>query len=154
MALRAARILRATEATGVTNRLLLTLASPSEAIFVNKPVDTVTLPGVEGEFTVSNNHSLIVSQLKAGVITVREGGDNKSFFVSDGFFFYNLPTDDSGCCKAEVAGVEVVPTSALDKERAAQVLSELLAGPKDTEWDKARTQLGSSLVNQVLKHAE
>eukprot|EP00812_Abedinium_dasypus_P012239 NODE_5769_length_556_cov_339.680639.p4 GENE.NODE_5769_length_556_cov_339.680639~~NODE_5769_length_556_cov_339.680639.p4 ORF type:complete len:50 (+),score=6.50 NODE_5769_length_556_cov_339.680639:3-152(+) len=32
----------------------------------------VTVPGTEGTFTVTNNHSLIVSQVKAGVITVRE----------------------------------------------------------------------------------
>lgn len=155
MALRSARILRmASEATGVTNRLLLTLTSPGEAICIKKPVDSVTVPGTEGVFTVTNNHSLIVSQLKAGVINVRDGSDTKDYFISDGFLFFNHPTDGSGCCTAEVAGVEIVPTSALDKDRAAQVLSELMASPKDTEWDRAKAQLGAALVNQVIKAAE
>merc|ERR1711976_302721 len=99
-------------------------------------------------FTLTNNHSLIVSQLKAGVITVTDGPEKKDYFVSDGFLFFNHPTDGSGCCTAEVSAVELVPTSALD-DRATQVLSELLAAPKDTEWDRTRAQLGSALVNQV-----
>lgn len=157
MALRAARIFRfATEAasSGVSNRLLLTLASPAEAIYVKKPVDSITVPGTEGVFTVTNNHSLIVSQLKAGVITVRDGTDSKDFFISDGFLFFNHPKDASGCCTAEITAVEMVPTSALDKDRAAQVLTELMASPKDTEWDAVRIQLGTALVNQVIKAAE
>merc|ERR1712151_1139004 len=117
------------------------------AIFLKKPIDSVTVPGTEGTFTLTNNHSLIVSQLKAGVITVREGQESKDYFISDGFLFYNQPTDGSGCCTAEVSGVEIVPTSSLDKEWATQVLSELLAAPKDTEWDKAKSQLGAALCN-------
>merc|ERR1712032_1186651 len=85
---------------------LLTLCSPSEAVMLKKPVDSVTVPGTEGTFTVTNNHSLIVSQLKAGVITVREGADSKDYFISDGYLFFNHPTDGSGCCTAEVSAVE------------------------------------------------
>merc|ERR1711976_1144360 len=129
MALRAARLFRAaSDNAGVTNRLLLSLCSPGEAIYLRKPVDSVTVPGTEGTFTVTNNHSLIVSQLKAGVITVREGATNKDYFISDGFLFFNQPTDTSGCCTAEVSAVELVPTSALDKDRATTVLTELMAG--------------------------
>mmetsp|Transcript_116094 Transcript_116094/g.324691 ORF Transcript_116094/g.324691 Transcript_116094/m.324691 type:complete len:155 (+) Transcript_116094:96-560(+) len=154
MALRAARLLRFAESAGATNRLLLTMCSPAEAVFVKKPVDSVTVPGTEGTFTITNNHSLIVSQLKAGVITVREGQENKDYFISDGYLFYNHPTDGSGCCSAEISAVELVPTSSLDKDRAAQVLTELLAAPKDNEWDRARASLGAALVNQVIKAAE
>merc|ERR1719504_563741 len=130
------------------------MTSPSEAVYLKKPVDSVTLPGTEGTFTVTNNHSLIVSQLKAGVITVRDGAESKDFFISDGFLFFNHPTDGSGCCSAEVSAVELVPTSALDKDRATQVLTELMAAPKDTEWDKTKAALGAALVQQVIKVAE
>mmetsp|Transcript_74085 Transcript_74085/g.130982 ORF Transcript_74085/g.130982 Transcript_74085/m.130982 type:complete len:155 (-) Transcript_74085:57-521(-) len=154
MALRSARLLRAASDASVTNRLLLTLTSPGEAIYMKKAVDSVTVPGTEGVFTVTNNHSLIVSQLKAGVINVKDGSESKDYFISDGFLFFNHPTDASGCCTAEVSAVEVVPTSALDKDRATQVLSELMAAPKDTEWDRTKAQLGAALVSQVIKAAE
>merc|ERR1719450_1345819 len=133
---------------------MLSMCSPSEAIFLKKPVDSLTVPGTEGTFTVTNNHSLIVSQLKAGVITVRDGAENKDYFISDGFLFYNHATDGSGCCTAEVSGIEIVPTSSLDKEQASQVLTELMAAPKDTEWDRTKSALGAALVAQVIKAAE
>mmetsp|Transcript_28547 Transcript_28547/g.60741 ORF Transcript_28547/g.60741 Transcript_28547/m.60741 type:complete len:156 (+) Transcript_28547:89-556(+) len=155
MAFRLSRFRRfAAEPTGVTNRLLLTLGSPAESICFKKPVDSVTVPGYEGVFTLTNNHSLTVSMLKPGVITVREGSNTEEYFVSDGFVFFNQAKDDSGCCTAEISAVEAVPTSALDKDRATQVLSELLSGPKDTEWDKAKIQLGSALCNAVIRAAQ
>ena len=136
-----------------TNRLLLTLGSPRESIYVNKPIDSVTVPGAEGTFTLTNNHSLLVSMLKAGVVTVRDGTVTTDYFVSDGFVFFNNPKDGSGCCTAEISGIEVVPTSALDKERALQMIAELNASPKDTEWAKVKAQLGTNLLNQVAKAA-
>jgi len=157
MALRLARLARFAAEGGpaVQNRLLLTMGSPAEAIYNMKPIDSITVPGAEGTFTMTNNHSLIISQLKAGVITVRhDANDVKNYFISDGFVFFNHPKDDSGCCTAEVSGIEIVPTSALDKDRAVQVLSELNAGPKDTEWDRTKIQLGTAMVNQVLKACE
>merc|ERR1719491_1405937 len=154
MALRASRLFRFAEAAGVTNRLLLSMSSPGEAIYLKKAVDSVTVPGTEGTFTVTNNHSLIVSQLKAGVITVRDGAESKDYFISDGFLFFNHPTDGSGCCTADVSAVEMVPTSALDRERATTVLSELMAAPKDNEWERTRAALGAALIQQVIKAAE
>lgn len=153
MATHLSRVLRFAAPAGVTNRLLLTLGSPRESIFLNKPVDSVTVPGAEGTFTLTNNHSLTVSMLKAGVITVRDGTTSSDYFVSDGFVFFNNPKDGSGCCTAEVSGLEIVPTSALDKERAAQMITELNASSKDTEWAKVKAQLGTNLLNQVIKAA-
>ena len=111
--------------------------------FVKKNTcDSVTVPGAEGTFTLTNNHSLIVSQLNPGVrffkkcffdgvkieiknfqnwnlqyllavfwqkklkklnkknnlkvVTVRSEGEDKDYFISDGYVFYNHATDDSG----------------------------------------------------------
>lgn len=154
MAFRLARITRFAAPSGVTNRMLLTLGSPRESIYLNKPVDSITVPGAEGTFTLTNNHSLVVSLLKAGVITVREGTTTNEYFISDGFVFFNNPKDGSGCCTAEISGVEIVPTSALDKDRAAQLISELNASAKDSEWSKVKAQLGTNLLNQVIKAAK
>lgn len=44
----------------------------------------------------------------SGVITVRDGTDLKDFFISDGFVFFNQPSDGTGCCRAEISGVELV----------------------------------------------
>ena len=152
--LRVSRALRFAAPEGVTNRLLLTMGSPAESIYKNRPVDSVTIPGAEGDMTLGNNHSQVVSMLKPGVITVREGGNKEDFFVSDGWAFMSAPKDESGCCTAEISGIEVVPVAALDKDRAQQVLSEILSGPKDTEWDKAKVSLGTTLCNAIIRAAQ
>lgn len=94
---------------------------------------------------------MTVSMLKAGVITVRENNTTADYFVSDGFVFFNNPKDGSGNCVAEISGVEIVPVSALDKERATQMIAELNAGSKDSDWARVRAQLGTNLLNQVIK---
>nr|CEL68955.1 TPA: ATP synthase, putative [Neospora caninum Liverpool] len=73
------------------NQLLLTLSSPSEAIYVRTPVRSVTVPGSEGAMTMTNGHSQTVARLKAGEIIVRKGesGDDvERFFLSDGFVLF------------------------------------------------------------------
>ena len=140
-----------TSSAAVSNRLLLTMGSPRESIFKNKPIDSVTVPGAEGTFTLTNNHSMTVSMLKAGVITVRGNNSATDYFVSDGFVFLNNPKDGSGNCVAEISGVEIVPVSVLDKERATQMIAELNAGSKDSDWARVRAQLGTNLLNQVIK---
>lgn len=137
------------------NKMFLTLGSPRESIFLNKTVEAVTVPGVEGYFTLTHNHSLTVSQLRPGMITVKladQGSALQEFFVSDGFVFFNMNED--GTSRAEISGVEVVPVSALDKDKAVQLISEINAAPKESEWDKVRANLATNLLNQVLKFAK
>lgn len=47
-----------------------------------------------------------------------------------------------------------MPKEALDKDRAAQLLSEVQSAAKETEWDKVKAQLGNSdgslIRSQVL----
>ena len=130
------------------DKLLLTLGSPRESIFQSRPVDSVTVPGTEGYFTLTQGHSQTISMLRPGVITVREGALSTEFFVSDGFAFFG------GGNKAEISGVEVVPVAALDKEKAIAMITELQSGSKDTDWDRVKVQLGVNMLNQVIKFAQ
>lgn len=54
------------------------------------------------------------------------------------------PKDDSNCSTAEVLGVEIVPSSTLSKETAAQELQQLLqhAAAAGDQWTKAKALLG------------
>ncbi len=135
------------------SKMFLTLGSPRESIFLNKAVEAVTVPGLEGYFTLTHNHSLTVSQLRAGLITVKlEANNVQEYFVSDGWVFFNHNED--GSSRADISGVEVVPTSALDKDKAVQLIAEVNAGAKESEWDKVRATLATNLLNQVIKFAK
>ncbi|KAL8448057.1 hypothetical protein Emed_004056 [Eimeria media] len=144
--------------SGVKNKLLLTLASPTESYFLRAPVLSVSVPGSEGQMTITNNHSALVARLKAGEILIyeKEGTPPKRFFLSDGFAFVNTPQDDRNCGVVEVLGVEVLPSHLLDKEAAAQQLQQLLqaAAAAHDPWTKAKALLGQDLLGAVMRAAQ
>lgn len=50
--------------------MYLEIVSPEATLFSSK-VDSVTVPGTDGEFQMLNNHAPIVSTLTAGTIKIR-----------------------------------------------------------------------------------
>jgi F-type H+-transporting ATPase subunit epsilon len=61
----------------------LTITSVTGAQF-DGMAESVTLPGSAGEMTMLSNHEPLVTTLKPGKITVRAGGENKTFDVDGG----------------------------------------------------------------------
>jgi len=65
--------------------LHLNIVSPEKEIY-NGEIDSVTLPGIIGSFTILPQHAPIVSSLGAGkVIYVPEGGEEQSIEIKGGF---------------------------------------------------------------------
>jgi len=60
------------------------LVSP-ERVLISDDVEHVVLPGSEGELGVLPCHAPVVVALKAGMITVIDGGSSKKLFVKGGF---------------------------------------------------------------------
>ncbi|OGG49388.1 hypothetical protein A3C18_01160 [Candidatus Kaiserbacteria bacterium RIFCSPHIGHO2_02_FULL_54_11b] len=66
------------------NTFHLTIASVGETRYDGAAV-SATLPGTAGEFTILAHHEPIVTTLKPGTITVREGGgESKQFEIESG----------------------------------------------------------------------
>ena len=61
----------------------LTIASVGETHF-DGSATSATFPGSAGEFTVLAHHEPLVTTLKKGVITIREGGEAKEIPIQDG----------------------------------------------------------------------
>jgi F-type H+-transporting ATPase subunit epsilon len=55
--------------------MYLEIVSPEATLF-SGPVDSVAVPGVNGEFQMLNNHAPIVSILKKGIINIHTHGQN------------------------------------------------------------------------------
>jgi F-type H+-transporting ATPase subunit epsilon len=63
----------------------LIVLTPDKKVFEGKVI-RITVPGVEGEFEVLDNHTSIVSSLKLGVISITtENKSNLNLSVSSGF---------------------------------------------------------------------
>ena len=69
--------------------LRLNLVSPEKELFDGE-VESVTLPGVIGSFTILPQHAPIVASLQAGVVTyVTEGGEEHTHEIHGGFIEMN-----------------------------------------------------------------
>ena len=64
--------------------LKLEIVTPEAKVY-SEDVDMVTLPGAEGEMGIYPNHVPLMTQLVAGEIAVRKGGQDFFLAVGDGF---------------------------------------------------------------------
>jgi F-type H+-transporting ATPase subunit epsilon len=68
----------------MANTLKLEIVTPDAKIY-SDDVDMVTLPGVEGEMGIYPQHVPLMTQLSAGEIVVRKGGQDFFLAVGEGF---------------------------------------------------------------------
>ena len=68
----------------MANTLKLEIVTP-EAKTYSEDVDMVTLPGVEGEMGIYPMHVPLMTQIIAGEIVVRKGGQDYFLAVGEGF---------------------------------------------------------------------
>ena len=64
--------------------LKLEIVTPEAKVY-SEDVDMVTLPGIEGELGIFPMHIPLMTQLAAGEVAVRKGGQDFFLAVGDGF---------------------------------------------------------------------
>ncbi|MDR0506237.1 MAG: ATP synthase F1 subunit epsilon [Dysgonamonadaceae bacterium] len=62
----------------------LEIISPEKVIYKGE-VDSITLPGMMGLFTILDNHAPIVSALKKGVLAYKVGNEDVKTEINSGF---------------------------------------------------------------------
>lgn len=110
------------------------LVSP-ERLLVSEEVESVVIPGTEGEMTVMANHAPVMTTVKPGIVTVKSTSGAEQRYVVFGGFADILPT---GCT---LLAESAVLASALDRGELAKRIEtarEDAAGAKD---DLSRTKL-------------
>ena len=111
------------------------LVSPERLLFTGD-VESVVVPGTEGEFTVLKDHAPLMSTLKPGIVTSAEAGSKQSrLFVRGGFADVNpsgltilaetavrLEEMDAAKLDAEIkdAGEDVTDATGDEARRVAQ----------------------------------
>lgn len=68
----------------MADKLHFNLVSPERQL-ASEDVDQVDVPGAEGMFGVLAKHAPMMTNLKPGVVRIRNGGDEKRIFVRGGF---------------------------------------------------------------------
>ena len=124
----------------MANTLKLEIVTPEEKVY-SEDVEMVTLPGIEGEMGIYPNHVPLMTQLAAGEVAVRKGGQSYFLAVGDGFVEVRgdrvsiltdmaVGSDDIDVAKAEEA-----------RKRAEARLAEKLGEEEE------------ALVNAALAHS-
>ena len=130
--------------------LKLEIVTPEAKIY-SEDVDMVTLPGVEGEMGIYPMHVPLMTQIKAGEISVRKGGQDHLLAVGEGFVEITgdrvailtdmaMKADDIDEAKAEEA-----------RKRAEARLAEKLT---DEETASVQAALAHSLAQLHVKRRQ
>lgn len=114
------------------------LVSP-ERLLVSEKVESVVIPGAEGEMTVMANHAPVMTTIKPGVVTVKPVSGAEERYVVFGGFADILPT---GCTLLAESAVSVADIDRADLAQRIQDAREDVGDAKDdVQRSKAEQQL-------------
>ena len=115
------------------------LVSP-ERLLVSEDVESVVIPGSEGEMTVLANHAPVMTTIKPGVVTVKPLSGGATRYVVFGGFADILP--DTCTLLAESA----VAVGDIDGAALARRIQDAREDVSDAKDDQARTKAESYLA--------
>ena len=123
--------------------ILLEIVTP-ERLAYSETVDSVVLPGGDGELGVLPHHAPLVSMLGVGELRIRKGGQEESFAIVGGFLQVR---PDKVVVMAETADL----AAEIDLEKAQQARAEaeraLEAGyVEGADLSAARAELQRALI--------
>ena len=124
--------------------LLLEIVTP-ERLAYSDTVDSVQLPGSEGELGVLPHHAPLVSMLGVGELRIRKGGSEESFAIVGGFLQVR---PDRVVVMAETADLasEIDLEKAQEARRDAERMLEGAATTDTVDLSAARASLQQALL--------
>ena len=120
--------------------LKLEIVTPEAKVY-SEDVDMVTLPGVEGEMGIYPQHVPLMTQLAAGEVTARKGGQDYFLAVGDGF--------------VEVTGerVSILTDMAIKSENIDEAKAEEARRRAESRLAEKLDEAEVASVNAALAHS-
>ncbi len=109
------------------------LVSP-ERLLVSEQVESVVIPGSEGEMTVMANHAPLMTTIKPGVVTVKAVGGKEERYVVFGGFADIVP---SGCTLLAESATAV---KEIDRAELLRRIQDAREDVNDAKDDQARSK--------------
>ncbi|CAI2932530.1 F0F1 ATP synthase subunit epsilon [Aminobacter niigataensis] len=114
------------------------LVSP-ERLLVSEQVESVVIPGAEGEMTVMANHAPVMTTIKPGVVTVKAVGGKEERYVVFGGFADIVP---AGCT---LLAESATPVKDIDRAELLRRIQDAREDVSDAKDDQVRTKAESYL---------
>ena len=124
--------------------LHLEIVTP-ERLAYSEDIDSVTLPGVEGELGVLPGHAPLVSMLGVGELRIKRGGTEESFAIVGGFLQVR---PDKVVVMAETADL----ASDIDLERAQEARRDAERALESGFHEAADLSAARAALQQALLH--
>lgn len=115
------------------------MVSP-EKLLLSEDVNSVTVPGTEGDFTVFAQHAPVLSTMRPGVVDVQKDSGEERIFVRGGFAEVN----PGGLT---ILAEEAIPMADLDKAVLAQHIQDAQEDVDDASDDEKKR-----LAQETLDH--
>jgi F-type H+-transporting ATPase subunit epsilon len=128
-------------------QLQLEVVTPERRV-LSEPVNSVTVPGRNGEMQILPGHAALISELKTGVLAYNQDGTTQQLHVSGGFVEVS---DDRVSVLAEIAErpEEIDAARArLARDHTEKQLSAWSGTEED--FEKARVKLERSMIRLQL----
>lgn len=117
------------------------LVSPERLLF-SGDVESVVVPGSEGQFTVLKDHAPVMTMLKPGVVEVGEGGArSQRLFVRGGFA-------DIAASGLTILAEQAIPLDELDAAKLALEIKNAEEDVTDAKVEEAK-RLASEKLDQL-----
>ncbi len=116
------------------------LVSP-ERLLVSQEVESVVIPGSEGEMTVMANHAPVMTTVKPGIVTVKTAAGAEERYVVFGGFADILP---GGCT---LLAESAVPAASLDRNDITKRIEAVRV-----EINDAKDHHGRTRAEEMLHH--
>ncbi|RLP26057.1 F0F1 ATP synthase subunit epsilon [Mesorhizobium sp. YM1C-6-2] len=122
------------------------LVSP-ERLLVSEEVESVVIPGAEGEMTVLANHAPVMTTIKPGVVTVKTAAGATERYCVFGGFADILP---DGCT---LLAESAVATDAIDRDDLAKRIQDAREDVADAKDHQSRSKAEQYLSNLTTLEA-
>ena len=127
----------------MANTLKLEIVTP-EAKTYSDDVDMVTLPGVEGEMGIYPMHVPLMTQIVAGEVVIRKGGQDQFFAVGDGFV-------EITACNVAILTDMAVKADDVDEIKAEEARRRAEVRLQEKLSDEETATVEAALVHSVVQ---
>ncbi len=113
------------------------LVSPAKLLFEGA-VDSVAIPGSEGDMTIMAGHAALMTSLRPGVVTIADGKTSRRLFVRGGFADVN----PGGLT---ILAEQAIPVEDISPEMIAAEMKNAEEDLRDAKTDEAKRLAGEKL---------
>ena len=117
------------------------LVAPDKIVFSAKDISIVSVPGIEGNMGIMDEHVPIITFLRPGIIKV-EGNEKNNLFIISGVIEYKNN-------KLNILSDSIYETHKIDSKKLNELKEEAITKIKENNLTDQDIYLTSTLINEI-----